>query len=685
MSRKRNLGALVLSTLVFAWGGAAFAQEDEANVTALDAILVTAGSVEETKRELTSNATVITEEDIKRSTAKDLAQLLNQQGFQTYNAGDGAGTQTIYMRGYGQSSMGASDMNAMTMLLLNGHRTGNQDPGLISLENIERVEILRGPAAIQYGAGAMGGIVNIITKRGTEIPEAFVELGVGSFGRFEQKAAFSAAKNGFEFAAGLKNATRNDYKVGGNGGTWKHTGYDKFNADLDLGYSFLERHRIGIHLNYGEVTGGQVPGSDYFSTLTTPNSFGENNNRAYNTTLAYEGSTESELFSWKAAYTYGNFVRHGLGYADYTFPHSSYVSDSELDMDQFQAQLTYDNGLLSLTGGFDYLGYDYDTLSYSGPGTGKQTDYAGYLLAKLRLLDERLIISAGGRYDDYEVDDGKRVASDSNFTPSVGLAFMATDWLKLRAHYSEGFLMPPANYLNPDPAQYVPNSDLKPQRNKTFEFGADLAWKYADFSLTYFHSTFDDKIISVSTAVLGPYGDSLFRFTNIKGAVTAGFEVGGGVDIAGLAGWDFTLRPYFNLTYLSERKNEHVTDDTAVVVDGRLIDTLASTPELTASFGVTFTEPDFDISATLNGNYMSGVWTQDWRHSPPWPAPPLWVETGGFTVWNLSIDKGLYDFGDKGKLGLRLEANNLFDKEYAYNLDYLMPGANYYIGINYTY
>lgn len=705
MNLKRNVIALTL-----VWGSLALppgqlkAQEQEAiqGTTTLDEVVVTAGSIEESKRELTVNATVLNEAALKRSTAKNLADLLRQNGFQVYSPGDGSASQRLYIRGFGGSSMSNNEMTYPVLVLLNGHRTGNADVGLMGLENVERVEILRGPGAVQYGSSAMGGVVNIITKRGSETPAINAEAGIGSYDRFDQKFGFSGAANGFEIAAGFKHSSRNAYKTGDGGSTWRRTDYDgKSNADIDLGYSFLGNHRLGAHLNYAKIDDGKSPSSGITDTLAYKNQFNQNNNTAYNFTFSYEGSTENRLLSWKTAYTHGKLDEKLKGYVDGS-PGNPYVGafwgqapyypglnnfyNTLTEMDQFQAQLTYDNGILSLTGGYDYVNYD-TTVSYADYSwaSGKtnessETDnYAAYLLAKLRLLDDSLILSAGGRYDSYEIShrnhdaSSRNKADNDNFSPSLGLAWLPNDFIKLRVHYAKGFVMPTTSQLF---GGYMtdPNHDLKAAKSDTYEFGVDLAYENLDASLTYFHSEYKNKITPVQLS----NGNYINR--NLDGATISGFELSFGYDLGGLMNQEFILRPYTCLTYLTQRKNKD--KNTYVSLDP---DTLSDTPKITASYGLAFDHPGLSLAGALNAAYLGKRYIRDFSATRSLTNGPIWHETGGFTVWDLSMDKRLWEFEDKGALGLRLEVNNLFDKDYAPTYDYPMPGRNFYVGLNYNY
>ncbi len=660
----------------------------------LDTVVVTASKTEESKREVTTNITVITQEDIRKSTAKDLSDLMAQNGFQVYDTGGGA--KTVYIRGMGGSSMSQlNEMSSRVLILLNGHRTGTNDISLTGLENVERVEIIRGPAAVQYGSSALGGVVNVITKRGTKDFAASLELGGGSYHRFDQKASFSGAGDVVDFSVGVSNTRRSDYETG-QGQTWQHTSLDSdFNLDADLGFNFLEKHRLGAHFNYAKINGNELPGSGWPDTSHYPLNFSDNDSFAYNGTLSYTGATEDDLFSWMGAYTFGRNKNEAIGYADPNdppgpwggpwppfYPDPNWLNGTSTDLQQLQLQGTFDNGTFMLTAGFDSINYDYSTSAdledYVNAGTS--TDYAGYALAKLRLFDERFIVSAGGRYDAYKVKNGDFNTDDTNFAPSVGVAFSPVEILKFRANYSEGFVTPTiTQYQGNESWRTAASPDLKPEKSKTFEFGADLAWEQLDAGVTYFHTEWKDKIVG-SVPVPGRPGWS--RSGNLDGATIAGLEMAAGYDLGPALGQNFELKPYISLTWLTDRKNKDPRPANRVPQDP---DILPDTPEFMAAYGLTFNHPELGLASTINASYFGKRYSMDFNSRGVSPTEGQYVEFGGTTVVNWSIDKRIWEFENAGELSLRGEINNLFDEDYASVLDYPQPGRNFYLGVRYTY
>jgi vitamin B12 transporter len=665
----------------------------------LDTVVVTAGRRAETVREVTSNITVINSATIERSTAIELGELLRQQGFQTYSAGAGGATTTVYIRGMGSSSMGVDATNYFSLLLLNGHRTGNLDVGLINLANIDRIEIIRGPAAVQYGTTALGGVINVITKRGEGPLSGSLEVGAGSVIRHKESVSLSGAYSGFDFAFGGTFASLADYRTGA-GNIWRNNSVkDKYGIDADFGYSFMDTHRIGFHVNYNVVNDGRAPGGGYPTTKDYPYKFGNNDNKNYTGVLAYEGATPDKTLSWALSYVKGRDVHDSQGFADPSdpsstywgpaplYPEINYITHNVLKLEQIQAQVTYDDlGLLSFTTGIDYseqktqMGY-----SLTLPTTSLK-NYAFYALGKVRLAGNRLIFSLGGREDKFKMSttDVSSKHSSTKFTPAFGVAYSPFEFLKFRANYAEGYSLPNSQQWVGDGGVYLPSPDLKPQETKTIEFGADVSWNFIDGSLTYFNTDYKNKFMSFDTGIPRPAGGTYMRFRNLEGARIAGLELDFRADLGAALNQDFSLTPYVTMTWLSKRK----VKDPTVATHPDHKDLLPYTPRYMFTYGITFDYPEINLTSSLNARYFGAYVGQNFD-DPILSGPPLyvfpWTMGGGFTVVDFSVSKRIWDFQDKGHLTLKVDIGNLLDYDYGYTMNYPLPGRNFYAGVVYDF
>ncbi|MDR1827272.1 MAG: TonB-dependent receptor [Methylobacteriaceae bacterium] len=641
------------------------ASAEEAGV--LDTVVVTANRAEEARREVSSNVTVISGEEIRESSAQNLADILNRKGFVVTNQGT---QKTVQIRGIAQRSMG-TEMTSELLVLLNGRRIGANNVALMGLANIDHIEIIRGPAAVQFGPSAMGGVINVITKRGTEQVEASVETGIGSYGLHKEIVSISGAQNGFDFSVGLSENGRKDYQISG-GKTWKHTAVDSLlSGNIDFGYTFLEKHRIGLNFNYYGMHNGESPADGWAGTGAVGFNSDYNLYDLTNTNLAltYDGATADDRFKWNARYSGGSDVSDGRHFSS-AWGNSS--DKNTLKNQSFAAQVGYDDKMFALTAGLDYVKYDYERRGSWTSDESRMEDFGGYLSAKVRLFDEKLILSAAGRFDTFNVSLGSvsKEYTDHNLAPSVGIAYLPVDWLKLRAHYAEGFRMPgPDEVIGSN--YYVANYDLRPEKSKTFEVGADVAWNFIDAGLTFFRTDFEDKIVAV------PLGLWLYQHENVDGARVSGIELALKADLGKAFNREFELSPFVNLNYLTERKNLDADLISAVGSD-----VLPDTPRTTVTYGLKFKHPGWGFTANVQARYFSAVLNRDFRAASP--TYYQYVEGGDTTVVDVSFEQEIYKYKDKGVLSIRGEVNNLFDNDNEFYLDYPEPGRNFYASLRYN-
>ncbi len=231
-----------------------FAQETQREVSyVMDTVVVTAKRTEEPLKDVSQNITVFTEKDIEQSGAVSVTDLLKKAGIQVYHdGGTGYGNEGVVIRG-GRSSMHGFDIAGDILVLVDGHRTGSDFLGNIGLENTERIEVIRGPGAVQYGAAAMGGVINIITRQGKEKTVGSVEAGLEAGGNSGARAGISGKAGSFDFAGSMAYFSRDDYELG-NGDTYENSDVeDRVRYSFNTGWNFNDNHRLGLILQ------GQTP------------------------------------------------------------------------------------------------------------------------------------------------------------------------------------------------------------------------------------------------------------------------------------------------------------------------------------------------------------------------------------------------------------------------------------------
>jgi vitamin B12 transporter len=220
-----------------------------------------------------SDVTVLDREDIERAEGQTLVELLGQQ----------PGIQFISNGGLGQSSgvsIRGTDVRH-TLLLIDGVRYGSATLGQavfdnIPLEDIERIEIVRGPLSSLYGADAAGGVIQVFTKRGRTGLHANASAGAGSDGYRTASAGLNGATGGWSGALQLQHQqTRGFSATNANAGSSTYNpdddGFRQNSATASLGYAFSPDWQFDAHALSAKarVHYDDGPGADAQADLTT--------------------------------------------------------------------------------------------------------------------------------------------------------------------------------------------------------------------------------------------------------------------------------------------------------------------------------------------------------------------------------------------------------------------------------
>lgn len=628
----------------------------------MDEVVVTESRIEESKREVTANLSVISKERIEQSSSSDLGELLTEYGLGHIQKYPGALT-SIGIRGFRTDSHG-NDLQGKVLILLDGRRAGSGNAVKIQTKNIERVEIIRGPGAVQYGSAGIGGVVNVITRAGTN-NSLFVEVGYGSYDKAAGTIGGTAVKGNFDFSGALSYLSTGDYDTG-SGDTFANTGLDdQISTSLHGGYSFSENHRVGII--FTGYTAEGAGSSGYFSNMDLDD-YSDKSNFSLDT--QYTGNATDANSQWMARFFFG---RDENTWVDPTESNPDFWDDgipSKNKTDQMGAQAQYSTKMVghTLTAGFDWI--DYQIENTSSPNETAYTNPALFLLGKGSYLGDTLIANLGLRYDWFEVeveDPAGRTEDQSHLTPKIGLAWLASDSIKLRAQYAQGFMMPSANQLAIDTVsrgqRVVGNPDLDPEKSQTYEAGVDYTRNTLLASVTYFHTAFEDKIV---TSFLS---DGSQSWDNAGDATVAGFEIEASYDLGQPLGWEWELRPYFNATFLNDFEDEETGEDLQYISDSTLSGGL-----VTSNGNGTF--------CRFNVAYYSGQNVQDWE-SGIYPAPDY--ELDAITVADLSAAWKFIENEQYGDVTVRGEIRNLFDEDYAFVKGYPMPGINFFLSLRWDY
>ena len=654
---KKAFVAVLVCGMVAGAAYPAFGQETKASgesVRTAERVVVTAGRVEEKAKNVTQAMTVIPREEIEKNQYQDLGQMLRNYGLQVNSYTANESFSQIAIRGM-RTPLFGDDVTSPILVLVDGRRAGTANISMIPTVSIERIEIIRGPASVQYGTSAVGGVVNIITKRGGEDLKISAEAGAGSWETWKSQAGLSGSYGAWDFAGGVSwSTTDRDYKTG-NGHRYKNTDLNYKTAyALNTGLTFLEEHRVGVSFLGTRSEKMGAPNEYRFNELTPRT---DRYNHSVDT--VYDGGYRDYGLSWKARY---------FNVSD------RYLSDdpaSAWDMryktkantQGSQGQLSWTKDILTLTGGVDWSNNDYRAVG------GSKSEYdaiGGFMLAKVALFEEKLILSAGARYDDYTLEYEGKDRDLDNFTPSVGLAWHAFDWLTLRGNYGESYRVPAAmevvGYRDAwSGTVYRGSSSLDPEKGKGWDAGFEIDYKALNLGLTYFQTNYEDKI---AARPAGNSGD--WEYYNISGKTKyRGIEGQASVDVGQFFDWPFALRPYVNITHLLKYEDEN----------GNKLRNVSNTD---LAYGLNFQYPSIGLEADLRFIYFGHQKELDWSSYEE-------KKTGGKTTADFFISQRIWEWENAGTLSAKGEVRNIFDQEYATIYGYPMPGRSFYIGLRYDY
>lgn len=239
---------------------AACAAQAQPSAAALPATVVTATRTAQALSEVLADMSIIDRDTIERSGAAGLGDLLARQpGLELSRSGGAFGATSLFVRGAPSN---------YTAVYIDGVRVDSQAGSggvtweTIPLALIERIEVLRGPAAAIYGSDSMAGVVQIFTKKGEQGVSPYVGLGVGSYQTWRGEAGVSGASGALDYALGLVRETSKGFDA-------TTSANKSHNPDRDGYASTAANARLGLQMNAGHRLEGTLLYSDSNSGYDT--------------------------------------------------------------------------------------------------------------------------------------------------------------------------------------------------------------------------------------------------------------------------------------------------------------------------------------------------------------------------------------------------------------------------------
>ena len=494
-------------------------------VTTLDELVVTGVGRPEPLSQIASTMQVIDAEEIRTSHSTSVTDLLQERAVGFFSDWT-PGQTSISIRGARSDGQGR-DFRGQVLVLLNGRRAGTANLSKLSPDQLERIEIIRGPASVAYGNQAMGGVINLITRNGRTVEggTAAIEGGSYDYGKIsaEYGGTLSDDMAGYVGASGT---THGDYDGGSGAGRQVNTASDRASALAAFSWDLAPTHWLDLTARTSGVYDVGFRGSswDYDNT-------GDRWNRSLD--LVYAGVLEEQgidlnahfyafrdvdSFHWgsEAAGIDTDNNRRELTAYGLRFTPSVALTDTTtllLGFDGEQSELRSTRSRSTVSGA---------PIAQIAPYDNNEDNLltAGYAELTQSLLDDRLTGRAGIRYtrNDISLKDTPNINlggdTDRAFdgtTYSLGLAYAIRPDLKIRASHATGFRSPTgselagefSSVLTPDRITRG-NPDLDPEESEQYEIGLTYAPGRVFFDVAVFDQTISNRINSRVIDARGP-------------------------------------------------------------------------------------------------------------------------------------------------------------------------------------
>ncbi|GKW02361.1 catecholate siderophore receptor CirA [Pectobacterium versatile] len=622
-----------------------------------DVVVVTASATEQNLKDAPASISVITQDDLKKKPVQNLKDVLKDvPGIQLTNEADNR--KGVSIRGLGSE---------YTLILIDGKRVSSRtavfrhndfDLNWIPVDAIERIEVVRGPMSSLYGSDALGGVVNIITRKvgkawhGTVSVDSTVQehrdRGDSYNGNFFTSGPLVDDVLGVKMYGNLgkrekDDAQRSSTAQGGTAG--RIEGYTNRNGNVE--FALVPAENQDMTLGYGYDRQDRDSDSLNKNRLDRKNySVGHNGKWDF-------GNTEIRLYGDKI----DNYNERLI-----TAKNNSVDGKVVLPLSSINQMLTF--------GGEWRQEKLQDSVNLTGSGHSAATQRALFVENEWRIF-EPLALTTGIRMDDHQ-------KYGDHWSPRVYLVYNATDTVTLKGGWANAFKAPSLLQLSPEwqtgscrgDCQVIGNPNLKPETSENVELGIYYAGEEGwlegiNASLTVFQNDVNDMITvnrtrSVTEAQSYPNyagltsdGKPIFRYYNVNKARVRGVETELKVPVSEQV--NLTLNYTYN--------------------DGRDLSSgaskpLSSLPLHTANSSLDW-KPVDDWSFYLSANY-SGQRRATTSTSKT---------SGGYTLWDIGT---AYQMTKAIKW--RAGVQNLMDKDLNYD-DYSFneEGRRYFIAMDYTF
>ena len=429
-----------------------------------DETVVTASRIPQLQRTIIADTTVITSGEIKRAGQSTLLELLQTQpGVEiTTNGGIGK-TSGLFLRGTNPGHV---------VVLIDGMRVNSATAGTTTFENlplaqIERIEILRGPASSLYGADAIGGVIQIFTKKGKGKPHVYAGAGYGSYDTKTAEAGIRGQTNDISFALNVSSLDTDSFSAfrTSNSQFRDRDCYRNLAASGSLSYQIAQGHDVGFQFLSSE-------GHSLFDSRFNMTDFSDNTDM---TQLSYALTSHNQFTAdWRSTLRLGEGIDESANKLEFgrTFfrtKQRQYTWQNDLNLPQGILTLLYERLEERVSSSTDF---DQDERNNDGY-------FLGYLL------------DTGPHSFQASLRSDHNSSFGTNDTGNLGYGFSFAQHWRATVSYGTAFKAPTFNDL------YFPgfsNPDLKPEKSRNLEASLRYEMQRGELSLTAYENRIRDLI-----------------------------------------------------------------------------------------------------------------------------------------------------------------------------------------------
>ncbi|WP_419240018.1 TonB-dependent hemoglobin/transferrin/lactoferrin family receptor [Photobacterium leiognathi] len=538
---------LIASSLLAAFSPSVFASSD---VSQFDEVVVTGTRSEESIKNVPASIAKVTAEEIENNLAVDVKQALKYEPGVSVNGQGRFGMEDITIRGMSGSRVKVMVDGVEQMASYNpGAEAMRMNSNNYEVDTLTAIEVNKGPSSTLYGSDALGGTVLLRTKNPEDMLLDGDDTHVGVTSGYasangEYKAGFEAANRSGDLETMVIYTYRNGHETDAYNTHDKSKGIHRKSADpQDINshnvltkafYQINDNHRIGFTGEYFTRSAeGAIPSRDGYTVMpgfTYTRTSGNDDDSRKRFGFEHEWQADNVVFdslkwhlNWQERKTEHNNYDHTDMYGYRDRYRSGKESSTQFDA-QFGKELAFDSSTHNLTYGVSLVNDKFD-ISYtdyfldrntSKPGSeevpkSKSEKRAVFLQDQIYLLDNKAVITAGVRYDDFEAkpeaSSGLKDHNSDAFTMRLGGVYHFTDNLSTYAQYSQGFRAPSLYemYYAKDNSSrgYViqANPDLKPEESNSYEVGLRANGRVGELHVTAYYNDYKNFIQETKTNV----------------------------------------------------------------------------------------------------------------------------------------------------------------------------------------